>query len=378
MSRLPPKAYFDSEWHRQERETLFSTSWVFVGVTSDFLKAGDYRSVEAGAFPLLVVLGKDGALSAFHNICRHRGTILLDAESGNAGKSLVCPYHRWTYGLDGTLRGAPEMAACFENLDRNAHNLKPASVGIFRGLVFVNSDPTADFDRWIAPIKDKAWPHDLQSRELREGAPLLYALKCDWKVFVENAIDGYHLAYLHEKTLGGPSQSQNVWERHGEHMIWYATDNGSSRHRIPGKVRNETKNAPKVKHTLGSEYGGVYFLFPSTLITPTPFGFSVSSLTPTRPGISHMTVRHWVGPWQSKDDRKHIPGFDNATGVISSDNWTKPALEYGDFQTEDVWICERVQKGLESPAYQPGPLAKGSGAEDPIRWFHERLPEIKS
>jgi len=378
MTRLPRHAYCDADWHRKERETLFANSWVFAGTVTDFSQAGDFITCDASAFPLAVIQDKGSNLNAYHNICRHRGAILLEAKRGNAGKSLVCPYHRWTYGLDGRLRGAPDMAACFSGLERANHSLHQAGIGVFRDLVFVNPDPNANFDNWIAPISEKAWPHDIRSTELRESAPLFYDLKCDWKVFVENALDGYHLAYLHEHTLGGPTPSQNVWERCGDHMIWYAIDDGIARHRIPSKVRTETKCASKIKHTLEHEYGGVYFLFPSTLITPTPFGFSVSSLMPSKPGKSHMVVRNWVGPWQSKDERKYIPGFDKTTGRISSDKWTKHPLETGDFQTEDVWICERVQKGLESPAYQPGPLAKGPGAEDPIKWFQQTLSEYSS
>lgn len=86
-----------------------------------------------------------------------------------------------------------------------------------------------------------------------------------------------------------------------------------------------------------------------------------------------MTVRLWVGLWQSKDPRKGIPGYDKSTGIISSDHWKKHPLETGDFQTEDVWICERVQRGLESPAYEAGPLAKGTGAEDPVAWFRSSI-----
>ena len=80
-----------------------------------------------------------------------------------------------------------------------------------------------------------------------------------------------------------------------------------------------------------------------------------------------------MGPWQKKDDRKYIPGYDAETGIISSDNWTQPALDTGDFQTEDVWICEKIQQGLNSPAFELGQLAQGAGAEDPIGWFHESL-----
>lgn len=373
MTSLPRVAYTSAEWQKREREELFVDAWQFAGTLQDFEVAGDFRTVQAGAFPLAIVKSKDGSLLAHHNVCRHRGATILEGESGKAGSSLVCPYHRWTYGLDGRLRGAPDLANCFPDLDRAGLGLKPASVGVYKDLVFVNPNPDAEFSEWIEPIESSVWPHEIASNELREAVPLIYEMKCDWKVFIENAIDGYHLAYLHEHTLGGPRPSENVWEKLGDHMAWYATDDGAARHRIPGLVRKQTKNLPRLRHTMGAEYGGVYLLFPSTLIVPTPFGFSVSSLRPTAPGRCMMTVRLWVGLWQSKDPRKGIPGYDKSTGIISSDHWKKHPLETGDFQTEDVWICERVQRGLESPAYEAGPLAKGTGAEDPVAWFRSSI-----
>ncbi|MEM7327505.1 MAG: aromatic ring-hydroxylating dioxygenase subunit alpha [Pseudomonadota bacterium] len=373
MTSLPRAAYTSADWQKREREELFASAWQFAGTVQDFEATGDFRTVQAGAFPLAIVKSKDGSLQAHHNVCRHRGATLLEDEMGNTGSSLVCPYHRWTYGLDGRLRGAPDLASCFPDLDRTGLGLKPASVGVYKDLVFVNPNPDADFSAWIRPIEPSAWPHEISSKELREAAPLIYDMKCDWKVFVENAIDGYHLAYLHEHTLGGPIPSENVWERRGDHLVWYATDDGAAKHRIPGLIREQTKSLPRLKHIAGTEYGGVYLLFPSTLIVPTPFGFSVSSMQATAPGRCRMTVRHWVGPWQSKDPRKGISGYDKSSGVISSDHWKKHPLETGDFQTEDVWICERVQLGLESPAYEAGPLAQGAGAEDPVAWFRRSL-----
>jgi len=353
-------------------ERLFARAWVFVGTVEDFAEIGDYQTVQAGAFPLAIIKQKDESLLAVHNVCRHRGAELLDSPSGNAGKSVVCPYHRWTYGLEGGLRRAPNMAICFPDLDRANLSLKPASIGIFCGLVFANPDPNADFDAWIGPLKGLAWPHDLKAKDLRAAASLTYDMKCDWKIYAENAIDGYHLAYLHEKTLGGPLPGLNVWERAGEHMIWYATDT-DVRHRLPGKIRKEAKGAKKVKSAEEPGYGGVYFLFPTTLIVPTPYGFSVSSLIPTGAGRCLMEVRNWVGPGQSLDVRKYIPGYDKISGLISSDNWTKHPVKTGDFQTEDVWICEKIQRGMASPRYEHGPLARGAGAEEPIEWFHETL-----
>ena len=376
MSRRPPKeAYTAADWFERERRTVFGQAWTFVGALQDFAEAGDFRNVTSGANRLLVVHDKEGQLNAFHNVCRHRGAELLDGQTGNCGGTLVCPYHRWTYGLDGALRGVPNRQECFPDLDRSRLGLLPASVGVFKDLVFVNPDADADFDAWIAPLAGKEWPHDLTVPDIKSAVPLVYDMKCDWKVYVENAIDGYHLAYLHENTLGGPLPGLNEWMQAGQHMIWYATEDGI-RHRLPQKIRDESGSTGKIKSASKPGYGGVYYLFPSTLVVPTPYGMSVSSLQPVGAGRCRMHVRQWVGPWQSTDDRAYIPGYDKSTGVISSDNWTKPPLETGDFQTEDVWICEKVQRGMASPAYVHGPLSQGPGAEDPIRWFHETLSRL--
>jgi len=111
----------------------------------------------------------------------------------------------------------------------------------------------------------------------------------------------------------------------------------------------------------------------NALIAATPYSFSISVLHPRSPTTCDMTVRHFGAKGDAKDQRKYIQGYDKATDLIQSRHWTKPPLESGDFQTEDVWICEKVQRGLNSPAFETGPLSKGAGAEDPIRWFHEAL-----
>ncbi|MCV0424894.1 MAG: aromatic ring-hydroxylating dioxygenase subunit alpha [Roseibium sp.] len=372
IHRLGRDAYVGQHWFLRETTELFRHAWCFVGTTRDFKEPGDYKTLDAGAFPLAVVRNRDGVLRAVHNFCRHRGATLFDGEAGNIGKSIVCPYHRWTYGLDGELRGVPDKETCFPDLDRSKLGLRTASLGVFKELVFANPDPSADFDDWITPVVDQAWPHDLFAADVREACSLTYEVKCNWKVFVENAIDGYHLAYLHEQTLGGPSPDKNIWKQAGDHMIWYANEDGV-RHRLPKKIRDENGSVGTIKSAERTGYGGVYFLFPQTLIVPTPYGLSLTSVKPMTPNTSRLAIRHWVGPWQALDERKHIPGYDRKTGIISSDNWTQHPLETGDFQTEDVWICEKVQRGLNSPAFEAGPLSRGVGAEDPINWFHHSL-----
>jgi len=374
MSLLGRDAYISQDWYNLEQSRLFSQTWQFVGLETELKTQGDYLTGQLGLYPIVVLRLAEAEIAAFHNVCRHRGSTLLGG-SGNTGKSIVCPYHRWTYVLDGRLKGVPDAKACFPNLDRASLSLKPAGVGIFNGLIFVNPDPNADFKDFIEPIRDKAWPHDLTADDVTEGPPLHYKLKCNWKVFVENGLDGYHLAYLHEKTLGGPKVSENIWERHGDHAIWYAMEEEDIRHSLPAKNRKEAQScwARKLKSADSVGYGGVYHLFPNTLITATPYTFSISVLHPTSPTHCDLIVRHFSKKGEISDQRKHIPGYDKNTDTIRSELWTKPPLETGDFQTEDVWICEKVQNGLKSPAFELGPLSVGPGAEDPITWFHDAI-----
>lgn len=373
---LPRMAYIDRTWFQKEQEKLMGCSWVFAGVTSDFEQPGDFATIQVGSFGLFVMRVADGTHKAFHNICRHRGAELLEGQ-GNAGSTLVCPYHRWTYDLEGQFRGAPNLAACFPDLKAESMSLKPAALGVFQNLIFVNPDPLANFDQWIHPLSAHAWPHDPDWPHLIEGAPFTYDMACDWKVFVENAIDGYHLAYLHERTLGGPVPDENVWERRGDHSVWYATDEPGIRHSQTAKTRRDyaAVNAEIIPGAEEVGYGGVYHLFPATFIVSTPYVFSVTWLQATAPGHSHLHVRTWGLEKQHEASLTHIPGYDAESGMITSARWTVPALEAGDFQTEDVWICEKVQRGLNSPAFELGPLSRGAGAEDPIRWFHQSVQD---
>ncbi|MEM7429272.1 MAG: aromatic ring-hydroxylating dioxygenase subunit alpha [Pseudomonadota bacterium] len=375
--RLPQSAYTDTAWFTNELRTVFANAWIPAGTVHDFRAAGDYRTVLCGTAQIMVIRDKAGNLGAFHNFCRHRGAVLLDDREGNCGSVLVCPYHRWTYALDGALRGIPDRAECFPDLDLSAHGLKPAAFGVFRDIVFVNPDPNADFATWIEPLQDKAWPHDLAASDVSEAVPLYYDMKCDWKIYVENALDGYHLSYLHEKTIGGPPPGLNAWNIFGDHLVWYATEEGI-RHRLPLKIRSKYGTAGAIRSAATPGYGGVYYLFPATLLLLTPWAFSWSTLHPVAPGRCRLVMRHWIGPGQTKDLRKYIQGYDKRTNTISSDGWTVHPLESGDFQTEDMWICEMIQKGMESPAYEHGPLARGAGGEDAIALFHGLMSRAMS
>lgn len=368
---LAREAYTQTDWFARERATLFYRGFHFAGFVSDLNKAGDYRTMNVCGYPLIVLLDQDERLRAFHNLCRHRGTELLDKQ-GNCGKAIVCPYHRWTYMLDGRLRGLPNRDL-FDEIDRTALGLKPASAGTWKGMIFVSPDPEADFESWIAPLRDVAFPHDIESSDLVRSEEFVYRIACNWKVFFENAIDGYHLAYLHEHTLGGPVPELNEWISHGDHMVWYSTERDDVRNRIPKFVEEQAagSSAATIPGAESPGYGGVYMLYPLTIITPSPWSLTISAMQPLDSGTmilraTTFVANSWFRYTESPADAE---GYDKASGLIESKHWKKHPLETGDFQTEDIWVCEKMQRSLMSPEYQVGPLANGSGAETMLEVF---------
>ena len=372
---LPKEAYTQAEWFSCETRSLLYNAFHLIGFADDLQNPGDFITKTICGFPIIVLLDQDKAPKAFHNLCRHRGTELLEGQ-GNCGKTIVCPYHRWTYMLDGRLRGLPNRDL-FEEIEREKLGLKPASVGVWKGLIFASPNPESNFDDWISPISDVAYPHDMESGKLKRGKEFVYRIKCNWKVFFENAIDGYHLAYLHENTLGGPEPGLNEWLRHGDHLVWYSTERDGVRNRIPKFVEEQVTKSPMATIP-GAEdpgYGGVYMLYPLTLITPSPWSLTISTMEPidaetTTMRATTFVADSWFGYSESPSNAE---GYDKTTGLIESKNWKKHPLDTGDFQTEDIWVCEKMQRSLNSPNYEVGPLANGSGAESMLEVFQKMV-----
>jgi choline monooxygenase len=381
--RLPRDAYISDAWYRREQQGLLSNTWRFVGITHDFKQTGDYRCVQTGVFNLVVMQGESGEIRAFHNHCEHRGTELLEG-SGCVQGQIVCPYHHWSYDLDGSLRSVPAQKQCFPELDKNAIRLKTASVGVFRDLIFVHpsDQPPLPFEKWLGGLGDVAWPHDMSDNSMVESdKTLVYEIQCNWKVFLENAIDGYHLAFLHRNTLGGPIPTRNEWQIFNQHMVWWSTERPQGRHPVPRFVERAMEQAGvKSVKGLGSDFGGVYVLFPLTIVTPSPWGLAISWLEPQSAHVTLLKARTWTAKswWSYKERPEDAPGFDQATGLIKSSHWKTHPLQSGDFQTEDIWVCEKMQRSLQSPAYEVTALARGAGGEAMLEFFQNCVLEHMS
>lgn len=373
---LPPEAYYGAEWFGREQRDLFGRSWVFAGVMSDLAEPGDFLTAQAGPFPLAAVRDSAGDVRGFHNICRHRGTELLEGR-GNAGNTITCPYHAWCYGLQGGLIAVPDRKECFPDLDLSQMPLHPAGIGVFGGMIFLHPDPEAAFDAWTAALAGAGWPHDIAA--LHEAREITYEINCNWKVFYENAIDGYHLKYLHWETLGGPAPNANCWDPHGDHLVWYSTEIERAKTVMPYAVAEylESAEAAKIAGTEAADYGGVYMMFPTTIALPNPYNFSVTKIIPAAPEKSLLQSRVWGPPGSkgraSQDIDASEDGRDPVDGRVKLTHLQVHPKESGDFQLEDMWICEKVQRALHSPRYAVSALARGAGAETPLAYFQRQV-----
>ena len=191
---LPPAAFTSREVFEVEQRAIFAKSWMHVADVRDVAQPGDYTTALLGRTPIMIVRGKDGELRGFLNACRHRGAQLLDG-SGTCDKQIKCPYHAWSYGLDGKLLGVPYRDE-FE-CDTSQMGLIGVRVGAVGPLIFACIDPTApSLAEWVGDLAPAMAANDVTKWDF--AWELTYELQANWKLFVENANDGYHIPFVHD------------------------------------------------------------------------------------------------------------------------------------------------------------------------------------
>jgi len=342
---LPPSAYFDAGWFDREQQGLFARAWHIAGAAEDVPAPGDYVTVDAGFDPLIVIRGTDGELRAFHNFCRHRGHKLLE-DSGNSHTGIVCPYHFWNFATDGALRRVPQESE-FASVDLTAYGLLPAAVGEWGGFVFVNGDPNADFAAWLRDFPDRIGSY--RPERLREVAHVQFDASCNWKLFVENHIDVYHLWYLHAKSLGAYDHNQFEWSQTGPHWVSYEPVREGVERKRP-HVGSRAIEGLDERDRLGI---GAHMLFPNMLFASESEFFMSYIAVPIAADRCVIDVRI-----------RAEPGADVEMLVAAAK----------EFMFEDIAACEGVQATVRSSRFAVGPLAQRH--ERPITNFHEELLEL--
>ena len=308
---LPWSWYFDAEILRLEHERIFRRSWQYVGHAGQAAEPGSFFAARAGDVPVLVTRASDGDLRAFLNVCRHRGSVLVDGEGRRA--TIQCPYHAWTYGLDGALRSAPRAD---EAEPREELRLVPLALEAWGPLVFVNPDADAP------PLEDTLG-------ELLAAIPLDglvfhhradYSLEANWKIACENFLECYHCAVAHPgfSKVVDVSKDAYTLEQGRWHSSQYAHARGNG-------------DGPR---------GQFHFAWPNLKI----------NVYPGRPNLSVGSV------WPDGPERSR--GFlDYFFAAGEDDAWIRDLVELDDqVGREDTALVERVQRGVRAGVLTEGRL----------------------
>jgi Rieske 2Fe-2S family protein len=342
---LPPAAYSSAEWFDRELADLLGTRWALIASTDELTRPGDYVTANVGRAPVVVVRGDGGELRAFHNLCRHRGMVLLHG-SGTVDRTVNCFYHQWRYRLDGTLEVVPQRRDQFPGIRLGDWGLLPASLEVWEGMVFVHADPHAP------PLSDalRGIPEHLGSHQpgrLRQVALHRLDARCNWKLFVENHVDVYHLWHLHASTLGDFDHTRFEHVQTGPNWASYEP----LRHGDLAGAALTTGTGPINHLERRDRYGlGAHLMFPNLMMATAAEFFATYAAVPVAPDRTTIELR-----------MRAEPGAD-ADSVVAA------AIS---FIEEDIRACEGVQQAVGSPAYRVGPLAVDH--ERPIADFHANV-----
>ncbi|MEL0638820.1 aromatic ring-hydroxylating dioxygenase subunit alpha [Marinomonas sp. TI.3.20] len=360
---LTRELYTDEGVFQQDLELIWHKEWIFAGHTFEIPKSGEYFTLTIGQYPVVVVRDDKGNIQAFHNACRHRGSRICQNSKGKNAK-LVCPYHKWTYGLDGKLLFAGNMGADF---DTSKHGLTPVHCEIVNSYIYVCvAENAPDFEPFRKAMSPFTTPHNLDNCKVAFESNLIE--KGNWKLVFENNRECYHCDGNHPELLnsfvenlsvagvGGEEDPElaehwNKCEAAGLPSRLVMDEDGQYRMtRIPlsdKAVSYTMSGKPAVKGRLDEsgvdDIGALlYFLYPSTwnhFLGDHALSFRV---LPLSSGETLVTTK-WLVP------KDAVEGVD-----YNIDDLTKVWLATND---QDRQLVEETFKGVQSPAYKPGPFS---------------------
>ncbi|WP_051559988.1 aromatic ring-hydroxylating oxygenase subunit alpha [Marinobacterium jannaschii] len=327
---LPFAVYHDAEIFALEVAQLFHNDWVFACAEAKLSEPGDYFALDIAGEPVALLRGRDGELRGLSNICRHRGTSLLDDGFGRIEKNIVCPYHAWTYGDNGDLKGVPFDSD--NQVDKDRHCLPHFAVACWQGLVFINlAEKPRPFSERVKGLDDYLALFDLSRYRHGYHAEAEH-WNANWKLALENGMESYHLFKVHKETLEPMTPSKQAY---------YVA--GSSEWTLTGGAMKD--NRSKVVKWLSGSYPEAYN------------HYLLLSLPPSLVMVITYEGVDWIqvlpdGPEQCRV----IPGGLTEKPVASFDS---PEFQFtASFLAEDQAICERVQRGMHATKGQGGKLVE--------------------
>ncbi len=335
---LPARFYTDAEAPDLDARAVFARHWQLACQQSRLAGIGDHVVLEIAGVPIIVVRSDADTIRAFHNVCRHRAGPLARCD-GLGAKALRCKYHGWTYGLDGTLRAATEMKDV-PDFDPTQIRLPEARVQLWQGLVFVALGDAPAFDELVDGIDARLGAnHDLAALQLHHRTH--YDVACDWKAYVDNYLEGYHVPHIHpelNKLLDYRSYVTTTMRWHSLQFSPLESGDG----------------------LYGSGEALYYFIYPNTMLNILPGRLQTNRVLPLGPGRCRIEFDFYYRAPAGADDADAAAAR-RAADLAFSD----------DVQLEDVTICEDVQRGLASGSYEAGRL--NPLRENAVHHFHELL-----
>jgi phenylpropionate dioxygenase-like ring-hydroxylating dioxygenase large terminal subunit len=353
---LPAWLYSDPSFFELEREHLFRHAWQIVCHTSDIPKTGDYQTLDFLDERVVTLRGDDGAVRSFHNVCRHRASRLADGPSGACGHRLVCPYHAWSYALDGRLASVPRWQG-FDDLDTARHGLIPVEQEIWRGFVFVRFTPGGPgVAEMMSPYAAELGAYDFEALQPR-GTVVLRPRPANWKNIGDNYADGLHIPVAHPGLsrlfAGSYAIEARAWvDKMSGTITQLASPNWSERG-YQSLLDGFDHLPPQLRRTWN-----YYRLWPNTAFDVYPDQVDFMQLIPvsaTETLIREIAYAH--------------PDARRETRAARYLNWRINRQ----VNAEDTVLIERVQAGMASSSYGSGPL---SPAEPCLAAFAERLRAV--
>jgi len=317
---IPSEWYYDPDIEKTEMDLIFKKEWQLVAHVSQLPNPGDSICTQIGGEPILIVHDEENQFKAFFNVCKHRGGP-LDVKRGNK-TVLQCQYHGWTYLADGSLRGVPQFNKV-ELFDKKDFGLKPAAMEIWQGLIFISvAEQPRDFSSVLAGVKERISPIDLS--KFRYHQTTEYIIQCNWKLYADNYLEGYHIPIVHPELAKMLDYRNYVTEAEEFYSLQYSPFS-----------KNSSDNIYK------SENGQAfyYFIYPNYMLNILPGRLQTNIIEPIDPETCRVLFHYYYeDPERAKKE-----------GIIKND------LEYSEvIQQEDIEICEAVQRGLHSSAYDKG------------------------
>lgn len=341
----------------KEVERLLLGRWVCVCREDEIAHTGDYRLATVGGESIIVVRDEDGRIRAFYNVCRHRGARLCDRPTGRLRSTIQCPYHAWTYRLDGRLVGAPHMQD-HEGFDRDDYPLHAVAIGTWEGFVFLNlaADPEP-LDDWLAPLRSRFSRFNLS--KLRSARRIEYDVAANWKLIFQNYSECLHCPTIHPElsertpyTSGGNDLVEGPFL--GGFMVLTEGDGSLT--------TSGNACAVAVGDLPPEDFRRVYFysIFPNLLLSLHPDYAMFHTLWPESAGRTRI-----VCEWLFHPDAPAVAGFRPDDAIAFWDRTNR----------QDWRVCESTQAGVASRAYTPGPYSPRESL--PAAWDREYLRQMQ-